>query len=275
MFATDRAMGPAELAQAVEERGFHSLFFPEHTHIPTSRETPAPTGEDELDDRYRRSLDPFVALTAAATVTERIRVGTGICLVAQRDAIGTAKAVATLDLLSGGRFVFGIGFGWNVEEMRSHGIEFKQRRAVVREKVLAMERLWADEVAAFDGEYVDLEPSWAWPKPVQQPRPPVLIGGAAGRKMFAHVAEYADGWIPIGGAGVREALPDLARAAEEAGRDPRTISVVPFGTLPNESKLDYYEGLDCDEVVFYVPPLGVDKVLPILDEYATLVSARK
>jgi probable F420-dependent oxidoreductase len=275
MFATDRAMRPADLAQAAEERGFESLFVPEHTHIPASRETPAPTGDSELPEQYRRVLDPFVALTAAAAVTERLRVGTGVCLVAQRDAIGTAKQVATLDLLSGGRFTFGIGFGWNVEEMRDHGVDFKRRRDVVREKMLAMERLWSDDVAAFDGEFVQFEPSWAWPKPVQQPRPPVLIGGAPGPKMFAHIAEYADGWIPIGGAGVREALPELERAAEAAGRDPKSLSVVPFGTLPNPAKLDYYEGLGCREVVFFVPSAGPEKVLPILDEYAEIVAARR
>ena len=268
-------MPPVDLSRAVEERGFDSLFVPEHTHIPSSRETPAATGDDELPDQYRRTLDPFVTLTAAAAVTERIRVGTGVSLVAQRDPIGTAKQVATLDLVSGGRFVFGIGFGWNVEEMRNHGVEYARRRDVVREKMLAMQRLWADEEAAFDGEFVQFEPSWAWPKPVQRPWPPVLIGGAAGPKMFAHIAEYADGWIPIGGAGVREALPDLHRAAEAAGRDPASLSIVPFGTLPSGSKLDYYEGLGCRDVVFFVPSAGPEKVLPILDEYAGIVAARR
>jgi len=275
MFATDRAMAPMELARAIEDRGFDSMFVPEHTHIPASRETAAPTGDDELPEQYRRTLDPFVALTAAAAVTERIRIGTGVCLVAQRDAIGTAKQVATLDHLTGGRFAFGIGFGWNVEEMRDHGVEFKRRRDVVREKMLAMERLWADDVAEFDGEFVKFEPSWAWPKPVQRPRPPVLIGGAAGPKMFAAIAEYADGWIPIGGAGVRDAWSDLARAAESAGRDPMSLSVVPFGTHPSQSKLDYYESLGCTEVVFFVPSAGPDKVLPILDQHAEIVAARR
>src|SRR5688572_4875036 len=194
MFPTDRAMNIVELARAVEERGFSSLYAPEHTHIPTSRATPAPTGDAELPEQYRRTLDPFVALTAAATATTRLRVGTGICLVAQRDPIVTAKEVASLDFLSGGRFSFGIGFGWNREEMADHGVTYADRRAIVRERVLAMRSLWEDDEAAFAGEHVRLAPSWAWPKPVQRPHPPILIGGAAGPKLFEHIVEYADGW---------------------------------------------------------------------------------
>jgi probable F420-dependent oxidoreductase len=271
MFGTDQAMRPDELARAAEERGFVSLYVPEHTHIPVSRRTRPPTGDGALPEYYARSLDPFVALTMAAAATDRLRVGTGICLVAQRDPIVTAKAVASLDRLSGGRFVFGIGFGWNEDELEDHGVDMRQRRDVTREHVLAMQRLWVDEVAAFDGEFVQLPPSWSWPKPVQQPRPPVLIGGAAGPKLFAHVAEYADGWIPIGGAGVRAALPQLNRAMEAAGRDPATIRVVPFGSLPDPGKLDYYESLGIDEVVLRVPVGGPGIALPVLDDYAKLV----
>lgn len=220
MFATDRSIGAPELARAAEERGFSSLFLPEHTHIPTSRGTPWPGG-GELPDEYRRSVDPLVALAAAATVTTRIRLGTGICLVAQREPIVTAKAVATLDVVSGGRFTFGIGYGWNREEMEDHGVDPRRRRDVVREKVLAMEALWRDEAASFHGDHVSLDESWSWPKPVQAPRPPVMIGGAAGPTLFAHVAEYADGWIPIGGAGVREALPRLHRGGGGGARSGR------------------------------------------------------
>ena len=269
MFTTDRSLGPVELARAAEERGFHSFYIPEHTHIPTSRETPPPTGDKTLPEEYSRTLDPFVALSAAAAVTSHLVLGTGICLVAQRDPIVTAKEVATLDLVSGGRFVFGIGFGWNREEMADHGIDYRRRREVVREKVLLMQRLWEDEEACFSGKYVQMSPSWAWPKPSR--RPPILIGGAAGPKLFAHIAEYADGWIPIGGAGIRAALPDLARAAEQAGRDPSKLRVVPFGTIPDPGKLDYYASLGIEEVVLRIPSAGRETVLPVLDEYARLI----
>jgi probable F420-dependent oxidoreductase len=271
MFMTDQSIGPVDLARAVEERGFSSLYLPEHTHIPVSRRTPAPTGDEQLADEYRRTLDPFVALAAAAASTETIELGTGICVLAQHEPIVTAKTIATLDRLSAGRFVFGIGFGWNVEEMEDHGIDVRRRRELVREHLLAMRRLWADEVASFDGEFVRFEPSWSWPKPLQQPGPPVLIGGAAGPKLFSAVADYADGWIPIGGAGVRAALPDLHRAAEAAGRDPSALRIVPFGVLPDPGKLDYYASLGIDQVVLRIPTGPADAVLPVLDEHARLV----
>jgi probable F420-dependent oxidoreductase len=271
MFATDRAMPIDALARAAEERGFSSLYVPEHTHIPSSRATPAPTGADELPEEYRRTLDPFVALTAAATVTTRLRVGTGIALVAQRDPIVTAKEVATLDFLSNGRFTFGIGFGWNREEMADHGVEYSQRRAVVREKVLAMRRLWEDDEASFAGEHVKIEASWTWPKPVQA-RLPVLIGGGGGPALFEHVVEYADGWIPIGGAGLTKILPDLRRRAEEAGRDPAELAVVPFGTIPDPGKLEHYASLGIEEVVVRVPSAPADPVLRTLDKYTPLVA---
>ena len=271
MFATDVSMSVPALARAAEQRGFHSLYIPEHTHIPTSRRTPAPTG-GELAEEYRRTVDPFVALAAAAAVTERIRLGTGICLIAQREPIVTAKAVATIDQLSGGRFELGIGFGWNHEEMEDHGVVPAQRRAQVREHMLAMRALWTDDVASFDGEFVHLEPSWSWPKPVRAGGPPVLIGGAAGPKMFAHIAEYADGWIPIGGAGVRAALPDLHRACEAAGRDPAAMRVVPFGTLPDPGKLEYYASIGVTEIVLRVPTGDADTVLPVLDDHARVVA---
>jgi probable F420-dependent oxidoreductase len=273
MFATDQAMRPDELARAAEERGFVSLYVPEHTHIPVSRRTPPPSGDAVLPDYYKRAFDPFVAMAMGAAATERLRVGTGICLVAQRDPIATAKAVASLDHLSGGRFVFGVGFGWNADEIEDHGVEMRSRRAVAREHVLAMQRLWADDVAGFEGEYVQLPPSWSWPKPKQKPWPPVLVGGAAGPTLFAHVAEYADGWIPIGGAGVREALPLLHRAMEDAGRDPATVRVIPFGTIPDPGKLDYYASIGIDEVVLRVPAGDRDAVVPVLDDYSKLVEA--
>jgi probable F420-dependent oxidoreductase len=271
MFATDQSMAVHDLAREAEDRGLHSLFLPEHTHIPTSRRTPAPTGDAELREEYKRTVDPLVALGAAAAVTERIRLGTGICVLAQREPIVTAKAVATLDALSGGRFDFGIGFGWNHEEMENHGIDVKRRRALVREHVLAMRSLWNDDVASFDGEFVHLEPSWSWPKPVQLGGPPILIGGAPGPLLFKHVAEYGAGWIPIGGSGIRASLPDLHRACEDVGRDPATLRIVPFGTIPDPAKFDYYAALGIDELVLRVPSAPADAVLPVLDDYARLV----
>jgi probable F420-dependent oxidoreductase len=273
MFMTDQTMPPVDLARAIEERGLHSLYVPEHTHIPTSRMTAPPTGDAELRDEYKRTLDPLVALAMCAAATERLVVGTGICLVAQREPIVTAKAIATLDHMSGGRFVLGVGFGWNADEIADHGVSMADRRDVAREHVLAMRALWSDDVASFEGKYVQIPPTWSWPKPVRAGGPPVLIGGAAGPKLFAHVAGYANGWIPIGGAGIRAALPDLHRACAAAGRDPATLQIVPFGTVPDAGKLEYYESIGVTEVVLRLPGGGADRVLPILDEYASLVAA--
>jgi probable F420-dependent oxidoreductase len=264
MFPTDLSIGPIELARAAEERGFASLYVPEHTHIPTSRATPSPAGEP-LAEEYKRSLDPFVVLTAAAAVTERLRVGTGIALVAQRDPIVTAKEVASLDLVSGGRFVFGIGFGWNVEELADHGVAFADRRAVVAERVAAMKALWTQDEASFSGEHVRFDSTWSWPKPVQQPHPPILLGGGGGPKLFEAIAAYGDGWMPIGGAGVRRQLPELHRVVEAAGRDPAELTVIPFGVMPDPGKLEYYAEIGFEEVVFRVPSAPEAKVLEILD----------
>ncbi len=267
LHTTDRSIAPAELAREAEARGFHSLYVPEHTHIPTSRRTPPPTGSDELSEEYLRSLDPWVALAAASAVTSKIRLGTGIALPAQHDTLALAKEIATLDFLSGGRVVVGIGYGWNHEEMENHGIDVRRRRALVREKMLGMQELWSKEVAEYAGEFVRFEASWMWPKPVQQPRPPVLIGGGAGRILFAHIAEYADGWIPIGGAGLRESLPLLRRAMEERGRDPDALQIVPLGILPDRKKLDYYAEIGVSEAVLRLPSAPRDRVLPVLDDY--------
>jgi probable F420-dependent oxidoreductase len=268
IFATDRSMSPVELAREAEARGFSSLFVPEHTHIPVSRRTPPPTGEAELAEEYKRILDPYVALAAAASLTSRIRLGTGIALVAQHDPVALAKQIATLDWISRGRVVLGIGFGWNREEMENHGIDVRRRRARVRETLLAMQALWAREVAEFQGEFVHFEPCWQWPKPLQQPRPPVLVGGAPGPTLFSHVAEYADGWIPIGGAGIKDALPELRRAMQERGRDPAALRIVPMGVLPDPAKLDYYAELGVSEAVLRLPSAPRDQVLPVLDDYA-------
>lgn len=272
MFATDRTMPVHELAVAAEERGFHSVYVPEHTHIPVSRETPPATGGDELDDGYMRTLDPLIALSAAATVTSTILLGTAVALPAEHDPIAWAKAVATLDFVSGGRVSLGVGFGWNKEELRDHGWSFGQRRAVVREVMLLAQSLWADEVGSFEGEHVSVSPSWAWPKPVQGRRVRTLLGGGAGPKLFADIAEWGDGWIPFGGAGLREALPELRRVVAEAGRDPGQLHIVPMGVLPTPEKMDYYASLGVTECVLRVPAACRDEVLPVLDEYVPYLS---
>jgi probable F420-dependent oxidoreductase len=279
MFVTDLSIGVVELARAVEERGLDSLWLPEHTHIPTSRTTPHPAG-GELPEKYKRSLDPLVGLAAAATATTTLRLGTGIMLPAQRDPIVTAKAVATLDLVAHGRVALGVGFGWNEDEIADHGVAFPDRRAVAREHVLAMQALWGDDEASFTGEHVHIPPSWSWPKPVQRdavgrPRVPVLVGGGAGPKLFAHAVEYGDGWVPIGGAGLASTLPALRAALAEAGRDPAGFEVVPFAAIPDHGKLDHYDDLGVTETVFDLPSAPRDEVLPILDRFAALAAERR
>lgn len=260
-----------ELATATEVRGFASLYLPEHTHIPVSQETRVPLGGDVSIGDYPRSLDPIVALSAAASVTSAIRLGTGVSLVAQHHPIALAKATATLDLLSAGRFVMGVGYGWNREEMAHHDVAYRTRRARVRETMLAIKELWSHDEAEFHGEFVDFEPSWLWPKPVQSSGPPILIGGGASSTLFDHIAEYGDGWIPIGGAGVKAALGQLRAACETRGRDPKEIAVVPFGTVPDKGKLEYYAELGIREVVLRVPAGSRDVALKVLDEHARFV----
>jgi probable F420-dependent oxidoreductase len=271
-FLTDLAMAPADLARAAEERGFYSFYLPEHTHLPVRADTPPALVEGVHAEDYRRSLDPFVALSTAASVTERILLGTGVVLAAQHDPIVLAKQIATLDHLSGGRVVFGLGFGWNREEAADHGVPFGERREVAREHVLCMQALWSQEQAEYHGDHVDLEPCWSWPKPVQQPRVTTLVGGGANPSVFAAVAEYADGWLPVGGSGLTQALPDLKRAVELAGRDPEAIRVVLFGTVPDDRKLDYYRSLGIDEVVLRIPSGGADEMLAVLDRHSAFLT---
>jgi probable F420-dependent oxidoreductase len=272
MFPTDAAIAPDQLAREAEDRGFESLFFPEHTHIPIGRRTPYPAG-GPLPEEYSHSLDPFVALGAAAAVTSRLRLGTAVCLVAQRDPIVLAKEVASLDHLSGGRVVFGIGYGWNVDEMEDHGVVPSTRRALLREKVLAMQGLWRDEVAGFDGEHVRFEPSWSWPKPIQRPHPPILVGGAPGPTLFRHVVEFATGWMPLTGVGSRDVRSALRAAAEEAGRDPASVDVVPVWARADQATLEHYATLGVTRSVLGLPPAPADQVLPILDGYRKLMDA--
>lgn len=269
-FATDRSWDVRDVARATEARGLYALLLPEHTNIPVSRATPYPGGGDPLPDEYTRTVDPFVALSMAAAVTERLVVGTGICLLAQRDPVVTAKAAATLANLSGGRFLFGVGYGWNVEELANHGIAFADRRAVVDERVAAIRRLWADDPAEHSSPHVQLTSTWVRPHPVAPI--PVLIGGVGGPRLFASIAAVADGWLPIGGGGLRDSIPRLRDAFDAAGRDPDTARVVLGGTVPDAGKLEYWAGLGIREVVAQLPHGGRDEILPVLDHYASLVS---
>jgi probable F420-dependent oxidoreductase len=267
---TDKSIGPAELGQAAEARGFHSLYVPEHTHLPVDAHPPGLVEGVTLDD-YRRTLDPYVALAAAATVTSRIRLGTCVALVAEHDPIVLAKTVATLDHLSGGRVVFGFGYGWNRQEAEDHGVDFARRREVARDKLLCMQALWTDDEAEYHGEFAELPPSFSWPKPVQRPRIRTLVGGAAGPKLFATIVDLCDGWMPIGGAGLSRTLPDLRRAMEAAGRDPAELDIVPIGVIPEPAKLEHYEDVGITEVVLRVPARDRDEVLAVLDDYARYV----
>ncbi|MBI1847473.1 MAG: LLM class F420-dependent oxidoreductase [Candidatus Rokubacteria bacterium] len=270
MFPTDYAVRPDDLARALEERGFESLWVPEHTHIPTSRRSPWPGGAD-LPRDYWHTHDPFVALTAAASVTKRLKLATGICLVVERDPITTAKEVASLDFLSNGRFIFGIGGGWNAEEMEHHGTGFKTRWRLMRERVLAMKELWTKDEAEFHGEFVNFDRSWAWPKPVQKPHPPILMGGD-GPTTFDRVLDYADGWMPIGAraADLGEKIQRLRERATKAGRDPKSIPITVFGVRPEKAAVDRLAAWGVERVVFFVPSAGADTVLPLLDTYASL-----
>ena len=272
MFPTDTAIGPVEVARAVEERGFDGLFFPEHTHIPASRATPFPGGGD-LPEMYWRAHDPFVALGAAAAATERIRLGTGICLVIERDPITLAKEIASLDTISNGRAVIGIGAGWNREEMENHGADYKNRWAVVREKVLAMREIWNTDEAEFHGQYVDFDPLWSYPKPVQDNGPPIWIG-ANSKWVFDRVADYGDGWMPIGGLGSGN-MERLKVALDARGRKVEDIDLALFGAPPDAGEIRGRMGQGFDNFIFVVPPATRDVVLPLLDRYAAVVAEVK
>lgn len=271
MFPTEYAISPDELASEVEQRGFDSIWFPEHTHIPASRRTPWPGGGD-LPREYWHTYDPFIALTAAASATTRLRLGTGICLVIERDPIVAAKEVATLDKLSNGRVIFGIGGGWNAEEMENHGTDYKLRWRVLRERALAMKEIWTKDEAEFHGEFVNFDPIWSFPKPVQKPHPPILMGGD-GPTTFERVIEFCDGWMPIGLrlVNIEEKIAALRRRAEEADRDPSSISITIFAANADRKALDGLERAGVERAIFYVPPAGRDKVLPVLDGYVQLM----
>jgi probable F420-dependent oxidoreductase len=272
-FITEYTLPPGELASMLEQRGFESLWVPEHTHIPSSRRSRWPGG-DELPSDYWHAYDPFIALTAAAAATTTLKLGTGVCLVIEHDPIVLAKTVATLDRISGGRFIFGIGGGWNAEEMENHGTSFKTRWRLLRERVLAMKTIWTEDEAEFHGDYVDFDKIRANPKPVQNPHPPIFMGGD-GPSTFDRVVEFCDGWMPIGGRRegptLAEKITALRRRFEAAGRDPDALQISSFGASPERDVVDRLAAAGVDRVIFGLPTAGREVVEPMLDQMASLI----
>jgi probable F420-dependent oxidoreductase len=273
MFFTDYSMAPGELGTALEDRGFESVWAPEHSHIPLSRKTPFPAGGD-LPKKYYDAKDPFVTLTMAAAATKKLKVGTGVCLVAQRDPIQTAKLVASIDQVSGGRFLFGIGNGWNRDELEDHGIDFAQRHKVARERVEAMKAIWTQSKAEYHGEFVNFDPMMTWPKPVQKPHPPVIVGGA-----FPYSARrairYGDGWIPQASRGayaeIADMIPEFRKMATEAGRDPKSIDITVWFPKQDADLMKRYQDLGVSRVVFNLESEKGDTILPVIDGWAALM----
>jgi probable F420-dependent oxidoreductase len=267
MFFTDYSMSAPELARALEERGFESVWAPEHSHIPLSRKTPFPGGGD-LPKPYYDAMDPFVVLAAAAQATKTIKLGTGVALIQQRDAIQTAKLVASIDQASQGRFLFGVGGGWNQDEMEDHGTVYATRFKRVRESIEAMKEIWTKEKAEYHGEFVNFDPMIARPKPVQIPHPPIHVGGA-----FPHGARralrYGDGWIP--GGDIREVLPKFREMAREAARDPASFEITSFATGEDLDRVKRLKEMGVARVVPMFPPEKADKVLPIVDRWTKIM----
>jgi len=272
-FPTDYGIDIAELAKALEDRGFDSLFVPEHTHIPTSRKTPFPAG-GELPKRYAHTHDPFVGLAFAPAVTRKLTIGTGICLVPQHEPIATAKAIASLDQLSGGRFVFGIGAGWNVDEMENHGATYETRFAIMREHVLAMKEIWTKEEASFHGKYVNFDPIWSWPKPMRKAGPPIILGGETDHTL-KRVVEYCDGWFPRPRQGFSGALAveRLKKMADSKGRDVKSLTITVFGAPNDAAVLEEYAKAGIQYALLAVPDLSRDEILKYLDKIAPLAKA--
>ena len=265
IFPTEYAISMAELAPAAEQLGFESLWVAEHSHIPVSRLSKWPGG-DELPKQYSHTMDPFIALTVAALASKTIRVGTGICLLVQRDPIHTAKEVASVDLASNGRFIFGIGAGWNREEMADHGTDFSTRWKLLRERVEAVKAIWTQEEAEYHGDMEDFGPIWSWPKPVQKPHPPVLLGGS-GPKILERVVRYADGWMPNRGNAI-ERIPELQEMARAAGRGHIPVTYYP---KPTASEIERVANAGVDRCIYYVPPDGRDSALSKLEELSRMI----
>jgi probable F420-dependent oxidoreductase len=271
MFPTDYAIRPDDLAREVEARGFESIWFPEHTHIPASRRSPWPGGGD-LPPEYWHTYDPFVALTAAASVTTNLKLGTGICLVIERDTITMAKEIASLDRLSGGRFLFGVGGGWNAEEMEHHGTAFKTRFRKMVEQVQALKTIWTQDEAEFHGDFVNFDALWSWPKPLQQPHPPIFLGGETSYTL-QRVVDYCDGWLPRSRRPelILQGIGELRERAAKAGRDMKTISVTASGAPGDPKLVDSYREAGCDRCIFSLPSAERDTVLPLLDKYTSFI----
>jgi probable F420-dependent oxidoreductase len=275
MFPTDRGLQPVELGREAEAQGFDSLWFPEHSHIPTSRRTPwgGREGAPPLPEEYWHTHDQFIALTAAAVATTTIRLGTGITLVAQRDPLWLAKEVASLDVISGGRAMLGVGYGWNHEEMEAHGVVPSTRRKLVREKVLACKALWTEDEAEFHGEFVDFGPAWSWPKPIQQPHPPIVVGASPTPLHFRHIVEFGDVWMPIEGRfEIDESWQQLRKTADGAGRDPDSLRLGVFAPKPDAAHLAHLRDVGASFVALGLPALDRDAALAKMAEYAPLVA---
>jgi probable F420-dependent oxidoreductase len=275
IFFTDYAMPAQDVGPALEQRGFESVWAPEHSHIPLSRVSPFPSG-GALPKEYYDAMDPFVSLSAIAAVTRTLKLGTGVCLVIQRDTIQTAKLVASLDQVSSGRFLFGIGGGWNQGEMEDHGTDFKTRFKKMNEQIAAMKAIWTQTKPAYEGEFVKFPPMMTWPKPVQKPHPPVIVGGAfpfAAKRAIA----YGDGWIPHKArpqyGDVADFLPEFRKMAREAGRDPASIPITIWGATEDADLLRRYQDLGVSRVVVSLPSKAADALLPRLDRWAALIAA--
>ena len=275
IFFTDYSMAPTELAVALEQRGFDSLWVAEHSHIPVTRRFSLP-GNMELTKQYYDVMDPFVTLSAAAAVTTRLKLGTGVCLVIQRDTIQTAKSVASLDQVSKGRFLFGIGCGWNAEEMEDHGTVYETRTLKMREQIEAMKEIWSNDKPEYHGKIVDFPPMQTWPKPVQKPHPPIIVGGAF-RLAARRALRYGDGLIPAaasaGSGGPEEFMPRLREMAKEAGRDPQSLSVTLGGAPEDPDLLKRNRDLGITRMTVRLPPAKADEILPLLDRWAKLIPA--